>query len=220
MTAPLDRADGYKTARIREARDAKPQRRAGTPARPATPPAGPAGSTPPPADDPPVVTLPGAARTSRPAPAPDTPGKPGGTQTSPQLPVTTRQAATGREPAGAVQRAVSTAPAGQAGRDAWKAAQSAHNAAKRRGRTARAAGQPGPGMIRKPPPPPPDVTAARLRDSLQRIIRSCGCTCGALYNDDYLDDLVAVADHYAATEAAAAWTDGPGMIRKPPPDAV
>ena len=49
MSTPLDRADGSETARIREARDAKPQRRAGTPAGPATPPAGPAGHTSPPA---------------------------------------------------------------------------------------------------------------------------------------------------------------------------
>jgi hypothetical protein len=37
-----------------------------------------------------------------------------------------------------------------------KAAQSAHNAGKRRGRTRRAAKAIGPGMIRKPPPPEPD----------------------------------------------------------------
>lgn len=43
-------------------------------------------------------------------------------------------------------------PAGQAARQAWKAALSAHHAALRRGRTTRAAPRTGPGMIRKPPP--------------------------------------------------------------------
>jgi hypothetical protein len=182
VNAPLDRADGSETARIREARDAKPQRRAGTPARPATPPAGPAGSTPPPAVHTPRAPLPGAARTSRPAPAPDTLGKPGGTQT----------------PAGGASNADRAPLAGQTGRDAWKAADSGWKAAKRRGRTTPAPKRTGPGMIRKPPPP--DVTAARLRDSLQRIIRSYGYGLG---DDDFLNDLVAIADHYAATEVAA-----------------
>jgi hypothetical protein len=47
---------------------------------------------------------------------------------------------------------LSAPPAGQAGRDAWKAAQSARNAAQRRGRFTRAAKKTGPGMLRKMPP--------------------------------------------------------------------
>lgn len=55
-------------------------------------------------------------------------------------------------PARDTQRAVSAPLAGQDGRDAWKAAESAHNAAQRRGRFTRAAKRTGPGMIRKRPP--------------------------------------------------------------------
>ena len=49
--------------------------------------------------------------------------------------------------------------AGKAGRDAWKAAQSAHNAAQRRGRAKRAPKQAGPGMIRRLPPETPGGAA-------------------------------------------------------------
>jgi hypothetical protein len=81
----------------------------------------------------------GRAATSAPAASQDRPPLPERTQT----------------PAGPVQRAVETGPAGASGEEFRKrvrAAQSAHNAAKLRGRFTRAARQPGPGMIRKPPP--------------------------------------------------------------------
>jgi hypothetical protein len=56
-------------------------------------------------------------------------------------------------PAGAGRDADRAAPAGTSSDPiaAWKAAESARKAARRRGRHRRAARQPGPGMIRRPP---------------------------------------------------------------------
>ena len=87
-------------------------------------------------------------------------------------------------PAGAGREEGSAAPAGASGegfRRKVRAAQSAHNAARRRGRFTRAAKKTGPGMIRRPPPPPdpPDGTneaaqapALSSKGSLMARIRS------------------------------------------------
>ena len=81
----------------------------------------------------------GAGTPAGPAPHPG--AGPAGHRTSPPAPHSSPAPSAGGD------------PPGHAGRDTWKAALSAHNAAKRHGRFTRAAKKTGPGMIRRPPPP-------------------------------------------------------------------
>lgn len=129
MTGPPDRAAGEPSvprARAARAAHASP----GGAGSPADPVPGPAGQTSPP----PKAPAPLAGGT----PPPDT-GRP----------CRDPAPARGQTPAGAAQRDVSAALAGQTARDAIRAALNARAAAKRRARFTRAARQPGPGMIRK-----------------------------------------------------------------------
>ncbi len=151
----------------------------GVPARtppPVTPASPPEGTQRAAAGQAPAAAHPGSAVT--PPAEPGTPASPPshptgplpgteGTRTSPQLPVSSRQAATGREPppeagtgpgaatdpAGGALDADDAPSAGTSGeqfRRQWKTARAGRNYGRRRARFKRAAAQPGPGMIRRP----------------------------------------------------------------------